>query len=210
MITRGRLTVMKKAAHFHVEQTGHERLVNTLHSLEVIYGIRTTEAENDIEQATNIARRMVTRWGMSDELDMVALAPRENAFIGDGAPGSWSAEKPYSEKTAEKIDAEIERIVGGAMRKPGSSSRSTEGSSTRSPGRSLSARRWRRKRSWRSPACLGHHASQTASSPSRTPPMLTRTVRISDERQRRRRVREPARSVTQGERSGVWRVTTAK
>jgi hypothetical protein len=33
MITRGRLTVMKKAAHFHVEQTGHERLVNTLHSL---------------------------------------------------------------------------------------------------------------------------------------------------------------------------------
>jgi ATP-dependent Zn protease len=69
MITRGRLTVMKKAAHFHVEQTGHERLVNTLHSLEVIYGIRTTEAENDIEQATNIARRMVTRWGMSDELD---------------------------------------------------------------------------------------------------------------------------------------------
>jgi cell division protease FtsH len=57
---------------------------------------------------------MVTRWGMSDELDMVALAPRENAFIGDGAPGYWSAEKPYSEKTAEKIDAEVERIIGGS------------------------------------------------------------------------------------------------
>src|SRR5690606_21485440 len=45
---------------------------------EIIFGDRTTGAENDIEQATGIARRMVTRWGMSDTLGMVELAGREN------------------------------------------------------------------------------------------------------------------------------------
>src|SRR5690606_38802473 len=44
---------------------------------EVVYGTRSTGAENDIEQATNLARSMVTRWGMSDQLGMVQLAPRE-------------------------------------------------------------------------------------------------------------------------------------
>jgi cell division protease FtsH len=41
---------------------------------EVIYGTKTTGAENDIEQATNLARQMVTRWGMSERLGMVQLA----------------------------------------------------------------------------------------------------------------------------------------
>jgi cell division protease FtsH len=76
---------------------------------EVVYGTRTTGAENDIEQATDLARRMVTRWGMSDALDMVALAPRESAFLGSS--GYWGGEKPYSEKTAQVIDAEIRRII---------------------------------------------------------------------------------------------------
>ena len=49
---------------------------------EVVYGTRTTGAENDIEQATQLARNMVTRWGMSDKLGMVQLAPRQNAFLG--------------------------------------------------------------------------------------------------------------------------------
>ena len=48
---------------------------------EVVYGTRTTGAENDIEQATQLARKMVTRWGMSDELGMVQLAPRENPYL---------------------------------------------------------------------------------------------------------------------------------
>jgi cell division protease FtsH len=55
---------------------------------------------------------MVIRWGMSDDLDMVALAPRENPFLGDGAGGSWGGAKPYSEETAQKIDAEVQRIIG--------------------------------------------------------------------------------------------------
>src|SRR5918994_6823105 len=48
---------------------------------EIVYGTRTTGAESDIEQATDLARRMVTRWGMSEKLGMVQLAPRENPYL---------------------------------------------------------------------------------------------------------------------------------
>jgi cell division protease FtsH len=73
---------------------------------EVVYGTRTTGAENDIEQATNLARAMVTRWGMSDRLGMVQLATRQNPYLG-GIDGS----KPFSEETARVIDAEVQRII---------------------------------------------------------------------------------------------------
>jgi cell division protease FtsH len=75
---------------------------------EIVYGTRTTGAESDIDQATDLARKMITRWGMSDELDMVALAPRESTFLG-GAP--WGGERPYSEETAREIDAEVRGII---------------------------------------------------------------------------------------------------
>jgi cell division protease FtsH len=75
---------------------------------EVVYGTRTTGAENDIEQATNLARSMVTRWGMSDKLGMVQLAPRQNPYLG----GAMGADKPFSEETARIIDAEVQRIIG--------------------------------------------------------------------------------------------------
>ena len=75
---------------------------------EIVYGTRTTGAENDIEQATQLARNMVTRWGMSDRVGMVQLTPRENPFLGtvmsDGA-------RPYSEETARAVDAEVRRII---------------------------------------------------------------------------------------------------
>src|SRR5918998_1017580 len=74
---------------------------------EIVYGTRTTGAENDIEQATDLARRMVTRWGMSEKLGMVQLAPRENAFLGGGYP----SEKPFSEETARAVDEEVLRII---------------------------------------------------------------------------------------------------
>jgi cell division protease FtsH len=64
---------------------------------ELVYGTRTTGAESDIEQATSLARNMVTRWGMSDKLGLVQLAPRAKSF---------------SEATAEMIDAEVQRIIG--------------------------------------------------------------------------------------------------
>jgi cell division protease FtsH len=76
---------------------------------EIVYGTKTTGAENDIEQATNIARRMVTRWGMSDRVGMVQLAPRENPYLG-GA-GGYQGERPFSEATAEAIDEEVRAII---------------------------------------------------------------------------------------------------
>ncbi|HEX4883362.1 MAG TPA: ATP-dependent zinc metalloprotease FtsH [Casimicrobiaceae bacterium] len=77
---------------------------------EVVYGTKTTGAENDIEQATSLARMMVTRWGMSERVGMVQLAPRDNPYLG-GQSG-FVGPKPFSERTAELVDAEVQRIIG--------------------------------------------------------------------------------------------------
>ncbi len=75
---------------------------------QIVYGDRTTGAENDIEQATGLARRMVTRWGMSDKLGMVELAARENPYLsGHG----MLPNKDISEHTARMIDEEVRRII---------------------------------------------------------------------------------------------------
>ncbi|HEX5513127.1 MAG TPA: ATP-dependent zinc metalloprotease FtsH [Gammaproteobacteria bacterium] len=76
---------------------------------EVVYGTRTTGAENDIEQATNLARNMVARWGMSDRLGLVQLAPRENPYLGN--VGGFGGDKSFSEETAHLIDTEVQRII---------------------------------------------------------------------------------------------------
>jgi cell division protease FtsH len=77
---------------------------------EIVYGTRTTGAESDIAQATNLARNMVTRWGMSEKLGMVQLAPPQNPYLGmEGFAGP----KPYSEDTARIIDAEVRSIIAG-------------------------------------------------------------------------------------------------
>ena len=77
---------------------------------ELVYGTKTTGAENDIEQATGLARRMVTRWGMSERLGLVQLAPRENPYLS-GLNGYGDA-RPFSEETAKVIDAEVLKIIG--------------------------------------------------------------------------------------------------
>jgi len=77
---------------------------------EIVYGTRTTGAESDIEQATTLARQMVTRWGMSDQLGLVQLAARENPYLG--VPNEYSGARPFSEDTARTIDAEVLRIIG--------------------------------------------------------------------------------------------------
>ena len=76
---------------------------------EVVYGTKTTGAESDIEQATGLARRMVTRWGMSDRLGLVQLAPRENPYLND--PSGYGGTKPFSDETAEAIDNEVLKII---------------------------------------------------------------------------------------------------
>jgi cell division protease FtsH len=74
---------------------------------EIVYGTKTTGAANDIEQATQLARNMVTRWGMSDALGLVALAPRENPYLGN----VYAGDNPFSEETARRIDTEVQRIL---------------------------------------------------------------------------------------------------
>ena len=74
---------------------------------EIVYQTRTTGAETDIEQATNLARNMVTRWGMSDALGMVQLAARQNPYLGN----AYTGEQPFSEATARTIDSEVLRII---------------------------------------------------------------------------------------------------
>ncbi|NLM69133.1 MAG: ATP-dependent zinc metalloprotease FtsH [Firmicutes bacterium] len=72
---------------------------------EVALGTITSGAANDIEQATKIARAMVTRFGMSDEFDMMALETVSNRYLGEDASLIVSAE------TAAKIDEETLKII---------------------------------------------------------------------------------------------------
>ena len=68
----------------------------------------TSGASSDIEQATKLARMMVTRWGFSDQLGTVAYGEnQEEVFLGH----SVSRQQNMSEETAQKIDAEIRRFV---------------------------------------------------------------------------------------------------
>jgi cell division protease FtsH len=76
---------------------------------EVVYGTLTTGAEDDMQQATALARQMVTRWGMSEQLGPVTLARRDNQFLQDNE--AYGGSMPYSETTATLVDAEVRRIL---------------------------------------------------------------------------------------------------
>ena len=76
---------------------------------EVVYGTKTTGAENDIEQATSLARNMVTRWGMSERLGMVQFASRQNPYLAGMDDGATA--RSFSEETARAIDAEVIGII---------------------------------------------------------------------------------------------------
>jgi len=78
---------------------------------ELVYGETTTGTSNDIKQATDLARRMVTEWGMSG-LGFVNLADEsEPLFLGR----EITQHKDYSEETAKRIDQEIHVILDDAM-----------------------------------------------------------------------------------------------
>ena len=66
---------------------------------ELIFGEMTTGAANDIEQATKLARNMITRFGMSDEFGMMALGTVQNAYLNQGILASCSRLPPLSALT---------------------------------------------------------------------------------------------------------------
>ena len=78
---------------------------------DIVYGETTTGTSNDIKQATEMARRMVTEWGMSD-LGFISLAnDDEPLFLGR----EITQHKDYSEETARRIDQEIHKILDKCM-----------------------------------------------------------------------------------------------
>ena len=78
---------------------------------EIVFGEITTGASNDIEQATKIARAMITRYGMTDEFDMVAMETVTNQYLGGDASLSCSADtqKEIDEKVVELVKREHEK-----------------------------------------------------------------------------------------------------
>ena len=80
---------------------------------EVVFGEITTGASNDIEQATKLARAMITRYGMSDEFDMVALETVNNQYLGGDASLACSAEtqRRIDEKVVELVRTQHEKAV---------------------------------------------------------------------------------------------------
>ncbi len=80
---------------------------------EIISGDISSGAAGDIQQATNMARAMVTQWGMSDRLGMVQYGDDdEYVFLGREV----SRAKVYSEGTAQEIDGEVKRIIDNAYK----------------------------------------------------------------------------------------------
>jgi cell division protease FtsH len=93
----------------YTEEYLRARIIGTLGGRtaeEIIYGNKTTGAENDIEQATNLARMMVTRWGMSNTLGMVQLVESNNPYLN-----GMGGRREFSEETARLIDHEMHKII---------------------------------------------------------------------------------------------------
>lgn len=78
---------------------------------ELVFGQITTGASNDIEQATKLARAMITRYGMTDEFDMVAMETVNNQYLGGDAALACSADmqKEIDNKVIETIKAQHEK-----------------------------------------------------------------------------------------------------
>ncbi len=74
----------------------------------IVYGHLNSGAANDLEQSTNIARRMVREWGMSDRIGPQAWNSQQQVFLGEDLMTSG---REYSDSTAQLVDEEISRIL---------------------------------------------------------------------------------------------------
>ena len=100
---------VEEGNHYLMSKTEMENKIATLTggraAEEVVFHSVTTGASNDIEQATKLARAMITRYGMSDDFDMVALETVNNQYLGGDASLACSAE------TQTKIDQRVVELV---------------------------------------------------------------------------------------------------
>jgi cell division protease FtsH len=80
---------------------------------QVVYGHLSTGASDDLVRTTDIARSMVTRYGMVPELGHIAYDRDRQGFLG--GPGGMPAERSYSEQTAQAIDAAVRALVDQAF-----------------------------------------------------------------------------------------------
>jgi cell division protease FtsH len=79
---------------------------------ELVFGDVTTGAQNDFQQATDIARRMVTRWGMSEALGKISLSAASESYLGE-----YEGARTYSEETARMVDIEVKTIIDEQYRR---------------------------------------------------------------------------------------------
>ena len=112
-----------------VEQGNHylmtkEEILNKIATLtggraaeEIVFGSVTTGASNDIEQATKLARAMITRYGMTCDFDMVAMEVQTNQYLGGDSSLTCSAETQtkIDEKVVEVVRSEHEKAAGILM-----------------------------------------------------------------------------------------------
>jgi cell division protease FtsH len=77
---------------------------------ELVYGEVSTGAHNDLERATDVARLMVTKYGMSDRIGLATYGERSPMFL-KGAASPWGGERDFSESTARAIDEEVRGIL---------------------------------------------------------------------------------------------------
>ena len=100
---------VEEGNHYLMDKTELENKIATLTggraAEEVAFGSITTGASNDIEQATKLARAMLTRYGMSDEFDMVALETVNNQYLGGDTSLACSAQ------TQREIDQKVVELV---------------------------------------------------------------------------------------------------
>ncbi len=100
---------VEEGNHYLMTQEEMENKIATLTggraAEETVFGTVTTGASNDIEQATKLARAMITRYGMSRDFDMVAMETVQNQYLGGDTSLACSAD------TQAKIDQQVVALV---------------------------------------------------------------------------------------------------
>ena len=98
---------------------------------ELILGAPSTGAENDLQQATNIARQMVTRWGMSSRVGLIAVSRSDGGFLGGDTMPEMGRE--ISNELASLVDTEVRRIITECLDRKSTRLNSSHVSESRMP-----------------------------------------------------------------------------